>query len=380
MADRKDRILIKNILTQYDQLVHIKRRIEDDEPASAAAERLRAEAKAKIGEIGAALKALPSRNPFSTMVERYSLNQDQVIILISLLDRKLASPRSSLTGREILRTLFSGSGEIMQGIAYIDETSVLVSAGLIIPRAEDKPIDEILDTPFMLSRKVYDLFCGIFSESREPQRVPLKESGAAYRNNLSYLMDLRKLCLLYRKRATKIFNMDYWDRLGLGVSDTVNIITRQIGSIRDNMRSKLERTANLDKLHTYAFGRSYNLGEEDIVVLVTLLFQELTEGNAYVTAVDLLKLISRNEEDLIRKRRFFSKRGPLVKNQLVVLEDTVNGKELTGEVFMPNWVIEIMLTGKTDGQGSIDTDARLDFHNYLKNLDSSDDFFDDLDT
>ena len=58
----------------------------------------------------------------------------------------------------------------------------------------------------------------------------------------------------------------------------------------------------------------------------------------------------------------------------------MNGKELTGEVFMPNWVIEIMLTGKTDGQGSIDTDARLDFHNYLENLDSSDDFFDDLDS
>ena len=56
----------------------------------------------------------------------------------------------------------------------------------------------------------------------------------------------------------------------------------------------------------------------------------------------------------------------------------INGKELTGEVFMPNWTIDLMLTGTTQTEGTIDSDARMDFHNYLKNLESSEDFFDNL--
>jgi len=112
---------------------------------------------------------------------------------------------------------------------------------------------------------------------------------------------------------------------------------------------------------------------------VILLFQELIEGNAYVSAVDLLKLLAGSEEDILKKRRFFSKRNSLIKNRLIVLEDTVNGKELTGEVFMPDWVADLMTLGRTGSEEGIDTDARLDFHKYLEGLDSSEDFFDDLD-
>jgi hypothetical protein len=117
------------------------------------------------------------------------------------------------------------------------------------------------------------------------------------------------------------------------------------------------------------------------VILVTLLFQEITEGNAYLNAVDLVRLTSQNEEDMVKKRRFFAPDKTLIKQRIVQLEEIVNGKELTAEVCLPNWAVERLLSGsKEDDTPRIDADARLDFHKYLNNLDSSDDFFDDIDS
>ena len=197
---------------------------------------------------------------------------------------------------------------------------------------------------------------------------------------MSYLMDLRWLSLLYQKRTTKVFNYDYWDEIGLGVAEPVLDINRQMELLRKRISTRLERTKVKDRLYTWKFIREHSLTEEETVILITLLFQEITEGNAYLNAVDVIRLTSQNEKDLIRKRRFFSPRKTLMRNKLVQLEEMVNGKELTAEVCLPNWIIEKMLSGEAGKSSSIDVDARLDFHKYLNNIDSVDDLLDDLDT
>jgi hypothetical protein len=56
----------------------------------------------------------------------------------------------------------------------------------------------------------------------------------------------------------------------------------------------------------------------------------------------------------------------------------VHDKELTAEVYLPNWVIDRML-GASRAE-LIDADTRRDFHDYLNRLDSSEDFFDELES
>ncbi len=380
MTLREEQALLKHLLSRYDQIEKLLRRLDEVDLATAEEETVRRTIRRKINEIGRELKKNRSRSRLFEMIEKYDLNRFQIVIMLALLRRRLSSDNPFLSGRDLLQIPFDDSFDLLKAIPYIGETSVLVSAGIIAPDQGAKPAGDALDTRYRLTERIYNLIVGMFTEEEGIAPIKLKKETTAYRNNLSYLIDLRKLSLLFRKRATKVFNMDYWDEIGVGVAESVSTINRQVQALRENIDKKLDQTTNKKMLHTLMFSESYSLGEDELVILVTLFFQELTEGSAYVNAVDLLKLVAQNEEDLVKKRRFFSKRNTLIKNQLIVLEDTVNGKELTGEVFMPNWAVDLMLTGRSTGDGMIDTDARLDFHNYLKNLDSSEDFFDNLDS
>jgi len=311
-------------------------------------------------------------------LKRYRLNKYQLVIILALLRQRLVYPSPHLSGREVLQLIFDDSFGILQGMTLIDSSSLLVSTGIIIPEPENEE-EDLLEIKLRLSDRVFSMIYSTFatSQTRESSR---RSRETSYKNNVSYLMDLRKLSLLYQKRATKVFNYDYWDEIGLGVAESVTGIDRQLEFMREQIRVRLERTDHMGRIHTWNFSQQYLLSEEELVILVTLLFQEITEGNAYLNAVDLIRLTSKNEEDLLRKRRFFSPNNTLVGKNLVQLDEMINGKELTAEVFLPNWVLEKMLSGeKQDGSPGIDADARLDFHRYLQDIESSEDFLNDMD-
>jgi len=376
-----DKLLLKKILSRYDQLGSIRKQIHEGKGTNSSLERLKRQSRKKINEINREFKEHVFTGPLSTFLKRYRLNKYQLIIILSLLRERLISSTPFQSGREILQQVFDDSYGIMQGMSFIDSSSLLVSAGIIIPELDsDEEEEDLLETKFRLSDRVFSMIYNTFAPSSDKKLKTPKGRDSTYPNNMAFLMDQRKLSLLYQKRATKVFNYDYWDEIGLGVAESVEGINRQLDLMRVQIKSRLGRTDNVEKLYTRKFIEKYKLTEEETVILITLLFQEITEGNAYLNAVDLIRLTSESEEDLVRKRLFFSARKTLVKNHLVQLEEMVNNKDLTAEVCVPNWVIELMLTGAKEQDSAIDTDARLDFHNYLKNLESSEDFLDNLDS
>lgn len=378
MSNTSDNILLENVLKGYDQLRLLRRQIGEGKLAPDIIQRLRRESRKKINEISNELKGQTAAGPLFELFNRYSLDKYQIVLVLALLRQKLNTEDPHLTGRDLIRFLFDSSFDMLRGLSYIDESSVLFSAGIIVPEAETGPGHDLLAARFRLADRVYSLITSLFICRNGLTCSETEARQKEYKSNLDYLIDLRKLSILYRKRATKVFNYDYWDEIGMGVSDSVTLINKQIQTLRETMGARIRNTTIGMKLHTLTFQESYHLREEEMIMLITLLFQELTEGNAYINAVDMVKLISKNEKDLIRNRRFFSKKDTLTRSNLIVLEDTVNGKDLTGEVFMPNWAVELMVTGKTGKEQGFDSDARLDFHNYLKNIDSSDDFFEEL--
>jgi len=379
MPDSTENVLLENVLKGYDQLRQLRRQIGEGKLAPDVMQRLRRESRKKINEISNELKGQTCSGPLSQLFSRYKLDKYQIVLVLALLRQKLYADDPHLTGRDLLRFLFDNSFDMLRGLSYIEESSVLSSAGIIVPETENSLGDELLTARLRLADRVFNMIAGLFISHKGAALSETEARVGEYESNLDYLIDLRRLSILYRKRATKVFNYDYWDEIGTGVADSVTTINKQIQSLRETMAIRIRNSAAIAKLHTLSFQENYHLREEEMILLITLFFQELTEGNAYINSVDLVKLISRNEKDLIRNRRFFSKKDTLIRSNLIVLEDTVNGKDLTGEIFMPNWAVELMVTGKTGKEQGFDTDARLDFHNYLKNLDSSDDFFDELD-
>jgi hypothetical protein len=372
-----DKLLIKNILTKYDQLGKIRKQLSENKGSPSTREKLKRQSQKKINEINRDFREHEFQGPLASLLRKYRLNKYQLIIILALLRQRLTTTHYTLTGRELLQLLFDDSYGILRGMSFIDSSSMLVSTGIITPDLNEEE-EDLLEAKYRLSDRVFSMIYNTFAPSHRRELVLKKNRETSYSTNLAFLMDLRKLSLLYQKRATKVFNYDYWDEIGLGVAESVDGINRQLKLMREQIQNRLDRTDVKDRLHTWSFIREFNLSEEEMVIIISLLFQEITEGNAYLNAVDLIRLTSENEEDLVRKRRFFSPRQTLVKHKIVQLEEMVNGKELTAEVCMPNWAIEKMLTGAGDEKSSIDTDARLDFHKYLNNIDSSDDFLDDL--
>ncbi|MFH2000110.1 MAG: hypothetical protein ABIK28_10530 [Planctomycetota bacterium] len=379
MEKPNDKLLLKRILTTYDQLGLIRKQIFDGRGTQPTIEKLKRQSQKKINEINKEFKDHEFEGPLATLLKRYRLNKYQIIIILALLRQRLIFPSPHLLGREVLQLIFDDSYGILRGMTLIDSSSLLVSTGIIIPDLGEED-EDLLETRFRLSDRVFSMIYNTFAPARTKDRTRNKKGEENYPNNMGYLMDMRRLALLYQKKATKVFNYDYWDEIGLGVSESVEGINRQIELLRNQIKSRLERTDVKTRLYTWKFFQDFNLTEDDIIIVVTLLFQEITEGNAYLNAVDLVRLTSESEEDLIRKRHFFSPKRNLVKHKIIQLEEMVNSKEMTAEVYMVNWAIEKMLGGLQDSEGpSFDADAKLDFHKYLKNIESSEDLFNDLD-
>ncbi|MFH0944333.1 MAG: hypothetical protein V2A76_03970, partial [Planctomycetota bacterium] len=361
-----------------DQLGVLRQKLRDEEADVAETRRLKTQSRRKIDLIGKDLRELPDQSTLGGLMQRYRLNKHQFVVLLTLLRQRLTADNPYLKGRELLGLLFDSSYEILRGCDFLEPTATLLSAGLIVPDTrDDGDEDEVLETPFKISDRVFRMVRNTFLAQRAIRFPGKRNKVRPYRNNLSYVLDVRRFSLLYRKRAAKVFQFDYWDDVGLGTAESVTALNQQLRRFRDRMAESLRLTPRADEFPLVSMRKEYGLDEQELVVLITLLFQELLEGGAFLDAVDLLKLISANEEELVAKRRFLSRRSTLVKANLVAIEEMSNDKELTAEVYLPNWVVDRMLG--EDGRRRIDADVRLDFHDYLEQLGSSETFFEDLD-
>jgi len=370
-----DRSTLKKLLRLVDQLAVVHEAMCDELPSKTPAYARKARELRR--EAGRILKEHPQEGTMAALLKRHRLGRDHVLVMLELLRQRLHSSDPFLPGREILAVLAEGSFERLDRLRLLGPRSPLLVAGILTPHlaGADDPA-ELLEMRFRLSDRAFRILLRVLRADLLPNARSEGFKAHGYRGYLGYLMDVRRLALLYQKRAARLFHFDEWDGLAAGKPDTLPLLNKRIPAFSEHIEKCLELTPRSEKFPLVELSRDLGLVEEHRVILVTLVFEELTRGNPFLDAVDLLKLVCRSEQDLVRRRKVLAPDSPLVSCGLVRVEEVVHGKDLSGEVHVPNAVVDRVLGGTRDLKSkAIDEESRREFQEFLKELGNSDDFF-----
>jgi len=313
-----------------------------------------------------ALARRPRSGRLFGLFVRAGLDTDELVLLLVSLAARV-SGRELLTGEELVARAGRDSGARLDALAALTAPGRLLGSGLLL--ADSPPADgaQALLATYRLADHVLALAC----EALRPVPLAARPEPTPYTTNSELLADLRRLALLYQRRASRVFQIDPWAAGAGDVAPATELLARareQAAAVA----ARLALTAVSEPLPLLRLLREHALDLDAAVILVTLLFQELIEGVGAVDAVDLIKLVSESEDELLRRRMLLR---PLQRRHLIRLDGAYSGKDLTADASLPNEVVERML----GGTAPIGSDERIDFHSYLANLQSSDPFFSELD-
>ncbi len=314
----------------------------------------------------AGLPQRPTRGFFAKLGEAGLDQLDVAIVLVALSARLAGKP--SLSGSDLVARAAPDSARRLDAVGRLSPESRLVSRGLIFGERVGASGPDAHATTWRLGDLLFRRAIDLFSPAPKSRSA---KAPRPYRTNLELLGDLRRLSLVYRRRAAAVFHLDPWTSTGMEVGQSVSELRALAADAQAQVAARLELSDDLS-VPLLALRAEHKLDLDQLVILVTVLFQELVEGVGAVDAIDLVKLVSESENDLIRRRQSLR---PLVRRNLLRLEGAYADKELTADACLPNGIIEEML-GDRDTIGS---DDRIDFHTYLQELESSDAFFSDLD-
>jgi len=292
---------------------------------------------------------------------------DVALVLAALAAQAHGEP--ALTGQELAAAVADDSATRLQALGCLTSASPALRSGMLLPEVVPAHGPEAHATSFRLGEQVFRLACEVFGRPPRPQPAP--ETGP-FRANAEILGELRRLSLDYRRRAVRIFQLDPWSGTGIEVLDGTAALVERGRREAARIEARLRCTPVERPFPVLSLRRRHRLDLDALVVLATVLFQELLEGVGAVDAVDLLKLVCESEAELLERRHWLA---PLAAAGLLRLDGGFAGKDLTADVSLPNEVVD----GLLGAQGSLGADDRLDFHAYIQQLDSSEPFFRDMD-
>lgn len=366
---------LRKLLDLCDDLQKIRTRMSDPALRRDARTRLRRQVRNKSDQLARDLASYRFRGPLGQILREAKLDSTHFLVLAILLQRHLRADSPALEGREILSSVFEGSFEALAGIDLLHENGSLRASGLIVVDDEDEFAEDVLDARFRIAPEALDAFqqeiSGLTVEDQRARR------DTPYASNRDVLVDLRILHNLFRHRSDRVFQIERWDRIRLGTIDPGQQLTRRIERFWSKIQARLGNCSEAADFPAVRFVREHNLGRAEVVMIVHLLFKELYEGNAYADAAELIRLVSSNEVELLRNRALVHESGVLRRAEILNVESMIEGRELTGEVHLSDWVVNYLF-GATGAHDAIRADEQLDWHLYLKRIEDTQAFYRDL--
>jgi|SoiMethySBSTD1v2_1073268.scaffolds.fasta_scaffold405639_2 hypothetical protein len=375
MESSRRRLALRKLLGLCDDLHRIRNRLADPGLGTGAERQLRRQSKRKDAQLARELAGYRFRGPLGELVRGLALGPAHFQVLAVLLQRRMRSEDPALSGRALLSSVYDSAFGVLSGLDLLAESSPLRRAGLVLVEDEEEEPRDLLETRFQVSEEALETFLAELS-LQVPEDLR-RASSPLYGSPRELLIDLRILHNLYRARSERVFQQGRWDRVHSGPFTPGAFLSRRIETFWSKIRQKLKASPDAESFAVCMLMRDHDLGERELVVVVHLLFRELYEGSAHAEVSELVRLVSSSEEQLIRNRRLFLPEAPLRKGGILHVEPMLEGRELTGEAHLEDWVVNALF-GSSAKDLPIRADERLDWHRYLEDLGGSDRFFDDL--
>jgi Winged helix domain, variant len=365
------------MLDLCDDLQRIRSRMSDPQLGRDERTRLRRQTQRKVEQLARNLADYRFRGPLGRVIRKYRFDAEEFQVLSVLLQRSVRAEEPEMEGRLILSSIFETSFGVLAGLHLLHEDARLRSSGLVALAEDQEPSASVLETRFRLSD---DALAAVRAEVEGGPAPSLpRRSTAGYQNHREFLLDLRLLHNLYRERSEQVFAAGQWDRM-YGTADRVGrALSRRIDSGWRRVRERLQATPSMHEFPIIRLVREHGLDDVELMIVVHLLFQELYSGEAFANTVDLLRLVSAGEDELIKNRRYLVRDARLLLRDILKIEDFVEGRELTGEAHLAGWVVNDMLASGA-GNSPIKPDERLRWHLYLKSLEDTSGFYRDLES
>jgi hypothetical protein len=367
-------VALRKLLDLCSDMQQIRTRLTDPALSRDARTRLRRQARAKHDRLARDLQRYRFKGPLRQLLREFRLELVHFQILAALLRHHLRAETPAMEGRELLGSVFDDPVDVLAGMELLHDNSVLRASGLVVPADEDESAGDVLEARFRISddalRAFRDELAGLVVEDRRAR-------PDGYAGNHELLLDLRILHNLYKHRSERAFCLERWDRVHAGPPAPVRPLTQRIERFTARIQRRLQNTPEAERFPAVRFFAEHGLDQREQIVVVHLLFKELYEGNAYADAAELVRLVSAEELDLVRNRRLLLESGRLMTQDIVRNETLLEGRELTGEVYLSDWAVNYLF-GAPRAEEAIDTDDRLDWHLYLKGLRDTKPFFRDL--
>jgi|GEM_PF-4741960 len=364
MNDKKD--YFRRVFDLCDELGVLKDRLERrrGRNATRTAAVLLAERNGKLEELSGQLDKAFVRGALGEVRRKYSLAREELLVIALLLSHRVRTGNTGLAGRQILSTIFDSAFDIIRGMGILASEGSLRGAGMIV--AADPYREDILETTFKLSDDMfYAIVYEISGQGAPASRTPQKPFSSAR----DHLIEMGRLTALYRKRAAALFPVEAEDFFNVGSDVTLDETDYRIEAAWSEIEGRLLLTKDYEKYPLVRLERKFALSREEIVVVVSLFFVELVSPSPYLVVGDLVKLICRDEEELIARRGLFTPESTLFKSGIVCFDEeySVHRKMTTFEAFLADWVVEELIGPKPDTTG-ITTDVQIYVHEFLKGL------------
>ncbi len=323
------------------------------------------------------LKARPLPGALGKTGRKHRLNPQEMLILLVLLRSRVVEGQCYLNGRDLIGILFDSTFDLLRGTELLNSEARLCKSGAVVANTDGAVGADLLDQEFRLSDSLYEEIYAEIHDRPSVVHEDVPEQKMGYQGNLELLMDLRRLSVHHQKRAGRAFQIDYWQEGEARVEESVETLSREIEKTTESISDKLALTPLASSFPLIKFQDAYQLDEKELIIAVTLLFQEFLYGHSYLEAVELVKLISGDEAELIQNRRILDGDARLVQSEIVIIEHPIADKDFVSEAHLSDWAVDVMIAEPPRKKG-MDGTARLKFQRYIHELKDSGDFYKNL--
>ena len=360
-----------DLMQEIDELSGRIRAVEDD---SVRRRRMIAKRAKSLRSLRAALGrgSDPFRAALIGLAAASQVPQSDLIFVVAMFNRRLRSSDPSVQGRSLLEIVVAPKGDVAGKAKSIHPDSALVRARFL--ETDAYAPEHVFDAGFRLNDDVFKLLYRayhglLFDPSAvEPPRPAPFTSGS------DHLLAYRALVELAKRRAARLFPQSGWAEAFPEESRGPEELQRLFDLQSSLVRAREDVTPESVRLPLVALRREFGLSPDEELITCALLLQELYSNRSALELGELLRLVARDEADLLVRRAVVGPAGKLREAGLVVSEGEAEGKDLAASVWLPPWLADRLLGAGVPSR-AINAEERTRFREYLEKLQSSDDFY-----